>query len=64
MAESKEKKFPAPKEGLVTLQAPDGCNSCSHEGETYEVDKDGFVRVPPDAVSALKDHGFAGRPVK
>jgi len=44
---------------MTKLKAPEGCASCSHDGETYETDADGIVTVPAEAVEALLSHGFA-----
>lgn len=49
---------PEAEEGRVVMLAPEGSTGCSHNGENFEADDDGFVQVPPEAVAALLDHGF------
>lgn len=49
---------PAADEGRVVMEAPDGSTGCSFAGEAYDADEDGFVQVPPEAVSTLLEHGF------
>jgi hypothetical protein len=40
------------------LQAPEGASSVNHQGFEYEVEEDGTVVVPTDAVELLAGHGF------
>lgn len=46
------------KEGTVKLQAPEGADSVSFDGEEYRVD-DGVVEVPARAESVLRAHGYS-----
>ena len=48
---------------MVILKAPSESGSCSYDGTEYKI-VDGFVEVPPEAVVALKDHGFGLTPEK
>jgi hypothetical protein len=43
---------------MPKLKAPEGATNCSHEGQMYEVDADGSVDVPDEAVAPLMCHGF------
>lgn len=43
---------------MVNMKAPDGTTGCSVGGESYKVDKKGFVEVPEEAVADLMQHGF------
>jgi hypothetical protein len=45
------------------LKAPENCDGCSHDGVSYDVDKDGNVEVPDEAVADLLHHGFKPVPV-
>lgn len=52
---------------MAKLKAPEGCKSCSHDGIEFEVDKNGVVDVPDEAVADLFNHGFTpakAEPVK
>lgn len=42
----------------VRMQAPEGATSCGHQGVSYEVDEDGAVTVPEEAVADLMSHGY------
>jgi hypothetical protein len=44
---------------MPKLKAPEGATSCSHDGQSFDVDTDGTVDVPDEAVVALMCHGFA-----
>lgn len=35
-----------------------GMTEISHDGETYKVDKEGFVEVPVSIVDTVLSHGF------
>lgn len=41
----------------VQMKAPQGCKSCSSDGQTYVVNK-GVVVVPAEVVASLYPHGF------
>lgn len=45
-------------DGEAILIAPDNCTSCSFDDVVYDVDADGFVIVPNEAVADLTSHGF------
>jgi hypothetical protein len=42
----------------VKMKAPKGVTGASHDAVEYQVDKKGFILVPPEAVAALTEHGF------
>lgn len=48
---------------MAKLKAPEGSTGCSHDGKEYEVDKDGLVDVPDEAVADLLPHGYVPAPV-
>lgn len=54
---------PLEDDGLVDLHGPENCGDVSHGGNVYEC-KDGKVRVPHEAVAALKAHGFTVAPAR
>jgi hypothetical protein len=55
---AKEKNMPKAAEGNVLLLAPDGADSVSLEGETYQV-VDGFLEVPSYLCTVLiESHGY------
>ncbi len=41
----------------MKMKVPEGCTSCSYDGDDYEV-VDGVVTVPGEAVGPLSSHGF------
>lgn len=43
---------------FVRLRAPEGATSCSWNGESFAVDKKGWVKVPEAAAGDLVAHGF------
>lgn len=43
---------------MPKLKARDDVQSCSFDGHSYTVDKEGFVDVPTEAVADLLSHGF------
>jgi hypothetical protein len=47
---------------MIKLKAPKGASGCSFGGQFFEVDKKGFVSVPPGAVEALTAHGYGAEP--
>lgn len=47
---------------MAKMKAPEGCTGCSFNGEEFEVDKDGNVDVPEEAVAELSSHGFVTDP--
>lgn len=46
-----------PTEGHVALRHGDA-QTCSFEGRVFVCDETGVFWVPPEAVRALRDHGF------
>lgn len=46
------------KDGLVRMQAPEGCGGASVDGVAYEV-KDGHILARAAHVTELQIHGFA-----
>jgi len=52
------------EQSLAKLYAPAGMTSCTADGATYKVAKDGSVLVPHDAVPALQSHGLSTSPLK
>ena len=47
-----------PADGHVALRHIEA-RACSFGGRVFMADEDGVFRVPPEAVEALRDHGFA-----
>lgn len=45
-------------EQTVMLKALKRQTEISHDGETYKVDKDGFVEVPVSIAALMESHGF------
>jgi hypothetical protein len=46
-----------PSDG-AKLKAPEGATSCSWGGQTFDVDENGTVKVPQEAVGDMIGHGF------
>lgn len=45
-------------EATVLLKALNRQSEISHDGETYKVDKEGFVEVPVTVAALMEAHGF------
>jgi hypothetical protein len=52
-------KFKWSKKHMITLKAPKGKRNVSWNGSEYKVDKNGFVKVPGEALEDLQAFGYA-----
>lgn len=43
---------------MAKMKCPDNCGGCSVGGNEYVADKKGFITVPEEFVTTLKDHGY------
>lgn len=43
---------------VAKLKAPEGATCCTWDAVVFDVDREGFVYVPPSAVGALAAHGY------
>lgn len=58
MSDKHEKPAKPEKPQPVTMKTINRVSEFSHDGETYEVDKDGLVDIPVNVVAIAESHGF------